>query len=219
MPERLLLQAAHDGPYEAGVFYVRRPGEVKGRIFSITDKRFPWIVGDGGSTLEALVRADPRYRLQADVFLTRHALDRDRVLALGDRFRLAQAGNHCQGTQFLDGRALLTPALEARIDAIAQGFDGFFFGRFDVRYRDRDAFMAGTDLAIVELNGVTSEATHIYDPAGSLWQAWRTLAEQWSLAFAIGAENMARGHRPTGAGELARLVWASRRARAPRLSD
>ena len=48
----------------------------------------------------------------------------------------------------------------------------------------------------VELNGVTSEATHIYDRRHSVFYAWRTLCRQWSLAFEIGRENRARGTRP-----------------------
>lgn len=215
-PRAVLLQVAHDGPYEAGLFYVRRPGDAHGRVFSVTDKRFPWIAGDGQSTLATLVKTHPRYRLQADVFLARHATQADRILGDGEPFRLAQAGNHAQGTEFRDGRALLTPALEARVDEIARAMDGFYFGRFDVRYRDREAFMAGTDLAIVELNGVTSEATHVYDPAGRLWSAWATLARQWSLAFGIGAANRSRGHLPTGARELGRLLWAELSGRGAR---
>jgi hypothetical protein len=215
-PRAVLLQVAHDGPFEAGLFYVRHPGEARGRIFSITDKRFPWITGDGRSTLEQLIEAHPRYRLQADVFLARHAHQAGRILAEGERLQLARAGNHAQGTEFRDGQALLTPALEARVDGIARAMDGFYFGRFDVRYRDREAFMDGRDLAIVELNGVTSEATHIYDPAGTLWAAWRTLARQWSIAFAIGAANRARGHQPTPARALARLVWDQLSARGGR---
>jgi len=215
-PRAVLLQVAHEGPFEAGIFYVRHPGDARGRVFSVTDKRFPWIVGDGHSTLDALVRAHPRYRLQAGVFLTRHARHAGRILHDGERFRLAQAGNHAQGTEFRDGRALLTPALEARIDEIARAVAGFHFGRFDVRYRDREAFMAGNDLAIVELNGVTSEATHIYDPAGRLWSAWTTLARQWSLAFGIGAANRSRGHHPTPALELGRLLWTELSGRGER---
>jgi membrane protein DedA with SNARE-associated domain len=212
----VLMQVAHEGPFEAGLFYVREPHADAGHVFSVTDKRFPVLVGDGRSTLEALVRAHPRYRLQADVFLQRHAARRDRVPAAGERVQLARAGNHAQGTEFVDGRALLTPALEARVDIIARRFDGFFFGRFDVRYRDRGAFMAGEDFSIVELNGVTSEATHIYDSAHSVWVGWRTLMQQWSLAFAIGAANRARGHQPTPVRRLVRLVWRFARTRQTR---
>jgi membrane protein DedA with SNARE-associated domain len=211
----VVLQVPHDGPYEAGVFYVRDPDQPRGHIFSITDKRFPVLIGDGRSTLAALVRAHPRFRLQADVFLARHAARRDHVLASGEAFQLARAGNHAQGAEFRDGRALWTPALDQRIDEIARRFDGFYFGRFDVRYRDRAAFMAGTDLAIVELNGVTSEATHIYDPSSSIVAAWRTLMEQWSMAFAIGAANRRRGCRSSTVHGLAPRLWSYFRATAP----
>lgn len=204
IPGRIVIQVPHHGPFEAGVFYVRMPGDARGRIFSITDKRFPVLVGDGVSTVDTLIHTHPRFRLQAAVFLARHAADRDRVLMMGERLVVSRIGNHSQGTEFLDGRHLLTPALEARIDAIAHAFDGFYFGRFDVRYRDRDAFMAGTDLAILELNGVTSEATHIY--GGSIWNAWHTLMQQWTLAFAIGHANRNRGYHTTSTRRIATIV-------------
>lgn len=212
---RVILQVPHDGPFEAGVFYIRYPGDAHGRLFSITDKRFPVAIGDGRSTLEQLIEAHPRYRLQASVFRARHAAQLQRVPAEGERVRLARAGNHCQGTEFLDGRWLMTPALDRAIDAIAQQINGFYFGRFDVRYRERAAFMAGEDFAIVELNGVSSEATHIYDPSASLVTAWRTLMQQWSIAFAIGAVNRARGHRPVRLRRLLCVIWSYLRTQSP----
>jgi hypothetical protein len=205
-PRAVLAQPYHPGPYEAGIFYYRLPGEGSGKIFSITDKRFPEVVGDGRSTLEELVLRHPRLRMQAPTFFRRHQAKLDRVLDEGETMRLAIAGNHCQGTLFQDGDHLVTPELERLVDDIAERFDGFHFGRFDVRYRDVDAFMAGRDLAIVELNGVTSESTNIYDPRWSLLRAYRTLAEQWSLAFRIGAANRDLGHRPSSLAELVRAA-------------
>jgi membrane protein DedA with SNARE-associated domain len=204
----LLLQRYHPGPYEAGIFYYRFPGERHGRIFSITDKQFPVVVGDGCSTLAQLVAAHPRYRLQAALFLRRHREQRDRVLREGERFQLAFAGNHAQGTTFRDGRHLLTPALERRVDDISRRIPGFFIGRFDVRYSSVERFMAGEDLAIVEMNGATAESTNIYDPDTSLIDAYRTLFRQWSLVFAIGAANKRRGIAPTRIGRLFQLVLA-----------
>ena len=217
---RVVVQVPHDGPFEAGLFYVRYPGEPRGRLFSVTDKRFPVVFGDGRSTVAELVARDDRHRMQAEVFLRRLGDARHRVPEAGVRVALGRAGNHCQGTQFLNGQSLVTPELERRVDAIARQVEGFYFGRFDVRYRDRSAFMAGQDLAIVELNGVTSEATHIYDPSGSLLNAWLTLMRQWAIAFAIGAATRARGHRPPGLPRRARLVWTfARSARSTAPSD
>ena len=79
-----------------------------------------------------------------------------------------------------------------------------------MRAADPELLAAGR-FRIVELNGLTAEATHIYDPANSLLDAYRVLFEQWRIAFEIGRRNRDRGARPASLGELARLV---RRARA-----
>jgi membrane protein DedA with SNARE-associated domain len=205
-PRAVVVQAYHPGPFEAGVFYYRRPGEARGRIFSITDKRFPTLVGDGVSTVEALLWNHPRYRLQVSLFLERH--DGGRVLADGERLPLVTSGNHCQGAMFFDGADLITPALSARIDEIARYVPGFFIGRFDVRYASLEAFRRGEDLGIVELNGVTSESTNIYDPGYGAWRAWRTLARQWQLVFEIGAANRASGAPAVNLRRLLKLTLA-----------
>ena len=204
----VLVQPYHPGPFEAGVFYYRMPGWSRGRILSITDKHFPVVVGDGRSTLEDLIWADRRLRMQAWTFLSRHADGRYRVLAAGERLPLAIAGNHAQGTLFRDGRHLITPALEERIDGIASLYEGFYIGRFDIRYGDVDRFKAGEDLAIVELNGATAESTNIYDPAASLVSAYRQLFRQWSLVFAIAAANQRSGAPSGSAGRVIELLRA-----------
>ena len=91
----------------------------------------------------------------------------------GESIALAELGTHCRGALFLDGEWVRSQALEARFDTIARGFDGFYFGRFDVRLESSadgaiEAFQAGHGFKILELNGVTSEATHIYHPGTPL---------------------------------------------------
>jgi membrane protein DedA with SNARE-associated domain len=212
-PAAILVQPYHPGPYEAGIFYYRLPGEATGQIFSITDKQFPVLVGDGCSTLEQLIWRHPRYRLQADMFLRRHGTEADRVLDEGERFPLAVAGNHSQGTLFRDGAHLLTPELERAVDALLRGFHGFFIGRFDIRYSEVGNFKAGRDLAVVELNGATSESTNLYDPDWSLWAAYGTLCCQWALLYRIGHANRQRGQKPTPVWTLLRRVFAYYRGR------
>jgi hypothetical protein len=64
--------------------------------------------------------------------------------------------------------------------------------------------------SILELNGVTSEPTHIYDPACSLIEAWRTLARTWQLAFEIGRDEASRGARVWSLRELIALAISHR---------
>ena len=87
------------------------------------------------------------------------------------------------------------------------------FGRIDIRYTDPESFMRGEGLAVIELNGVTSESTNIYDPSWSLAQAQRTLRKQWRLCFEIGDANRKQGLKPKPLWKLLRDVFRYYRAR------
>jgi hypothetical protein len=202
---------------EFGVFYVRRPGDSCGRIVSITEKRLPSVTGDGLSTLEELILKDRDTIGMARFHLRQHADRLSDVPESGHIVGLGDCGSHCRGARFYDAGALLTPALARAIDDIAARFEGFYFGRFDLRVPSREALLRGEGLTILELNGVTSEVTHVYDPGVSLIDAYRALFAQWRVAFEIGAANAARGARVWSLAELVGLVSAhvaSRRAAA-----
>jgi len=193
----LLIQQYAPGPREVGVFYYRCPHEPRGHIFAITEKIFPTITGDGQSTIEELVWADERARFMADKYLSRFGDRRSVVLPAGETVKLVEAGNHAQGCIFRDGAHLGSAELEQRIDTISRGIDGFFIGRYDIRYSTDEDLRAGRNFQIIELNGAASEATSIYDSRNSLFAAYRTLFSQWELVFAIGAANRRRGCPPT----------------------
>lgn len=194
---------------EYGVFYIRHPESGQGRIFSVTEKLFPELTGDSTRTLEELILTDPRA-----VCMARHYLKVNRnrlgtVVPMGESVQLVDIGTHCRGAIFLDGGRLATPALLDHLDEIGMAYEGFFFGRYDVRAESPEAFSEGR-FTILELNGLTSEATHIYDPHHSLWHAYRIIFEQWQLAFEIGAANRRRGHPVTGLASLWRMLRSFR---------
>jgi hypothetical protein len=195
----IVLQRYVSAEKEAGIFYVRRPLEERGEIFGITEKIFPCVVGDGEHTFEELVLADQRASRIAHTYLSRFSNLRGKVIPAGERIRLVEAGNHCQGCIFRDGRHLYSEALRERIDEISQGVPGFFIGRYDVRYSCDEDLRAGIGFTILELNGAASEATNIYDEQNTLLSAYRTLFAQWKLVFEIGAANRERGIQPVSA--------------------
>ena len=92
---------------------------------------------------------------------------------------------------------LLHHSVASAIDAISHADEGFFFGRYDLRVPDENALRMGRGIKVLELNGLTSEAAHIYDRRHSIVYAWRTLASQWTRAFAIGAANVKHGAQPS----------------------
>ena len=123
----------------------------------------------------------------------------------GEVVPLAELGSHCRGAVFLDGGHLQTEALSSAVDAIASSFPGFYFGRFDVRASTLADFQAGR-FEILELNGVSAEATHIYDPSVGILEAYRVLFSQWRIAFEIGAHNRRAGWKPMPLLDLIDLV-------------
>lgn len=195
---------------EFGVFYVRRPGEAAGRIFAITDKRFTAVRGDGESTLERLILRDDRAVCMAPFHLRQHYVHLATVPDAGASVPLVELGTHCRGATFLDGAWVETPALTQAIDRLSQSYDGFWFGRYDIRVPDLAEFQQGRGFKVVELNGATSEATNIYDPKNSLGHAYRVLFEQWRLAFEIGALNHQRGAPIATWGQLWSMLQGKR---------
>ncbi len=197
---------------EFGVFYYRIPGQPRGQIFAITDKRFPAVTGDGRATLEELILRDDRAVSMAPFFLSLHADRLDEVPPLGLSIPLVELGTHSRGSAFFDGEWVRTPELEAAIDELSRPYQGFWFGRYDLKAPTSEALREGRDFKVLELNGATAEATSIYDPKNRLRDAYRTLAKQWSILFEIAEKNVAAGARPATVPELVRLIDTHRRS-------
>jgi hypothetical protein len=167
----------------------------------LTLKEAPVITGDGVSTLRTLIMADPRHGKLRHLYLARLGARLGEVPARGERVRLVFAGNHCKGSIFRNGAAEITPALTARIEAIARNMPDFCFGRIDVRFASLQGLREGREFSIIEINGVGSEATHIWDPETSLREVFSAQFRHYRAAFEIGRENRRRGFRSSG-------VWA-----------
>jgi len=191
---------------EFGIFYIRYPNAERGFIYSITDKRLIQVTGDGRRTLEELILDDDRAVCLARLHLQKHQKNLYKIPVQNEKIKLVEVGTHCRGALFLNGEFIKTKALEARLDEISKSFDGFYFGRYDLRTSSIDEIKNGAGFKIVELNGVTSEATHIYDPQNSLCNGYRVLMKQWRMAFEIGELNRAKNVMPVSATHLLRLL-------------
>ncbi len=179
---------------EFGVFVYRDPADWRLHILSITEKRLTAVRGDGRRSLRALILADQRARLIAPLLFRRHAQRLDEVPEADRELPLVELGTHCRGALFLDGCALASEDLRAELDRITAALlPGFHFGRLDLKAPDRDALRAGRGLQIMELNGVTAESAHVYQPGTPLLTGYRAFFRQWSLAFRIGAANARAG--------------------------
>jgi hypothetical protein len=201
--ESYLLQrpVLHDG--EAGVFYVRIPGEEKGRIYSITLRYFPYVVGDGKSTLRQLIQTDERTKLRADFYLggkENHLgfgkEDLEHVPAEGELIRLAFIGSLRVGGLYRDAAYLITSELTEQFDAIARSMPEFYYGRFDIRFESTDLLKEGKGFRIIEINGAGAEAIQAWDPNVPLHKLYSEFFKAQSLLFKVAALNRKRGFKP-----------------------
>ncbi|PWC34485.1 hypothetical protein TSO352_19145 [Azospirillum sp. TSO35-2] len=198
----LILQEHVEYAGEAGIFYVRKPGERHGRIFSMTFRYYPHVVGDGRSTLRQLIAADPRASWKADLHHEALADRLDRVPPAGETVRLSLVGSSRVGGLYKDACGHVTATLTARFDEIADTMPGFHFGRFDVRFESVERLGLGEGFRIIEVNGAGAEAIHMWDPEFRLGDAYTTLFQQQALMFEVADANRARGAKPLTAWEL-----------------
>ncbi len=169
---------------EYGVFYVRHRGVPA--ITAINRKHFPTVIGDGIRTVAQLVHEHPRRTGHWKTFL--QYVDLQRIPAPGESVQLSFIGSHTMGCKFTDDTGLLTPGLEKAIFRIFEDQPGFNFGRLDVKAADQDAFRNG-EFVVIEVNGVASLPTNMFDPDNSLFRAYRIFLEHGHHLLEIASEH------------------------------
>ncbi|MDY0779813.1 D-alanine--D-alanine ligase [Tenacibaculum sp. IB213877] len=189
-PVNIILQEFLDYENECGVFYHKNPRTNKGHISSLTLKRFLSVIGDGKSTLKELILADERAKLYIDLFEEIHQHKLNEILKKEQKIKLTAIGNHSKGTQFINGNHLISEKLIQTFDNLSNSIDGWYYGRVDVKYNTFSALENGTDFKVLEINGVISEPTHIYDAENySYFKALKTIRQHWKSLFKIATTN------------------------------
>ncbi|SHG29059.1 hypothetical protein SAMN05444396_107137 [Flavobacterium segetis] len=182
-------------PYEneVGIFYVRYPHEKRGIITGLVSKEFLIITGNGFSTVEELIKENPRYELQLKALKKEYGKKMLEIIPKEEKLNLVPYGNHARGAKFIDGSHWINPKLSKTINEMCLQIPGFYFGRLDIMYNTIEELENGLNFAIVELNGAGSEPTHIYDPRHSLFFAWKELARHITYMYEISTANHKNG--------------------------
>jgi hypothetical protein len=188
-----LLQDLIPFELEVGIFYVRFPQESHGKITGIVAKEYLIVEGDGFSSIELLLKANPRYEFQLKALQKEYGPELKSVLPIGEKRNLVPYGNHARGAKFIDASNKISPQLTQVIDQMCLQIPEFYFGRMDLMFRSWSDLEKGENFALVELNGSGSEPTHIYDPKHTLFFAWKELARHITYMYKISVANHKRG--------------------------
>jgi len=190
---------------EFGVLYHRLPSAEKGDITSLTFKEFLHVIGDGQSTLQELIMAKPRAKLQLERLRKSHANQMDQIPEKGLRIPLGIIGNHSKGTNFINGNQYIDEELVATFDRITAQLAGVYYGRYDIKCPSFEDLKAGKNITIIEINGVCSEPTHIYDAQSmSYFGALKSIVKHWRIIYQISQVNRQSGTSCTPFKELVR---------------
>ncbi len=192
-----IVQEFVDYDIELGVLYHKLPITGTSNITSIVQKEFLGVTGDGVSTIRELLKTNERAKLQMETLRQKHGNHLDDVLPKGVFENLQPIGNHCLGTKFLSGQHLINAELVSIFDQISSGIEGFNFGRFDLKVSSFEDLYSGRNIKVMELNGVTSEPGHIYDPKLNILRAYKDTIFSMKTSCLVSMENMKSGAQVT----------------------
>lgn len=198
-----LLQSYCPLPEEYGVFYVRQNGV--GRITGINRKHFPTVTGDGEQNIGQLARSHERFTDHWRIFMK--YFDDETVPAAGEVVRLSFIGSHTMGCMFTDDSYLVTRPLTESVNTFCANQPGFNFGRLDVRAASEAALQAG-EFTVIEVNGIASLPTHMFDPAISVRRAYEIFLWHAKLLVDVAVEHRDRDM----ALDSYRALWARAKA-------
>lgn len=191
-PSDVIIQEFIDYPLEFGILYYQMPNNSKKGITSITLKEIPTIKGDGTSTIKELIES--KYGNLSFENLkntnTETILEKEQILQLE---YIAHRNRQCI---FRNYNHINCPELLTTFSKISDQIEGFYFGRYDVKANSVEDLITGTNIKILEINGVGSQPIHIFDPAYSFLKTYLDLSRHWKLIYRISRENQKRGFHP-----------------------
>jgi len=191
IPCDYMLQEFSDYPLEYGIFYCKYPNEDMGRVVSLTEKRIPSVVGDGQKTVRELIdcSADIKYNKNN---LLAHAKNMDYTPVMGEHYQVLDQASHTYGCVFKDRNCEITPAMDEWMNDMCSKAREFYFGRFDMKLKDKESLRTGKGVKICELNGCWSEPIHIYDDDHTITYAAKEMFRSYARAYKIAKLNKKR---------------------------
>lgn len=201
---KFILQKFTPFEHECGIFYTRLNGQPK--ITGINIKHFPSVVGNGVDSIDTLARSHERYSAHWNAFLQEH--DLSEVLDAGVEKRVSFIGSHTLGCKFTDDTHLLTKELEQQIFSLFDSQPGFNFGRVDIKFESLEALQKG-EFVVIEVNGVASLPTHMFDPKYTVWQAYKIFLSHAKLLVKIAKQNRRQSMELMSYGDAIKQIKAN----------
>ena len=188
-----IIQTFIDMQMEFSVFYIRYPGQLKGKVTGFVGKDYLHINGDGQKTVEQLINEHPVAQHRLTEMVAKHSANWSMVPKNGEKYYLSVAGNRSRGARFINLHQEIDQQLNDVFDELNNPSRSFFYGRYDLKCSSIENLKAGKDIMILEFNGAGAEPNHVYDCGMSYFKALRIIAAHWRDMYRIGKINNKNG--------------------------
>ena len=194
----LIIQEYISYPNECGVLYYKIPGQERGHISSLTFKKFISVTGDGTSSIAELIQKDDRAKKYYTLLKELNESRFSSIPINGKIIQLGDIGNHSKGTQFINANQYISKTLTRTFDKINTQIDGWNYGRIDIKYNSFRELEIGKSFKILEINGLISEPTHMYDASnGSYIKSLKEICKHWGIIYKIAKSNIEQHEIPS----------------------
>ncbi len=191
--EPFLVQEFLGQKKEFGIVMVRKSvSSNEFSVFSCVEKQARRVIGDGKSTIQALVEQLPIAVAQRQkILLSLSEDEKQTVLPVNEERKIARMASVSLGTVFVNRQDEVTPALEKSLSAALVNYQGFNVGRFDIM-ADSLADIEKENYKIIELNGVGATPLTIYELDRSVESVYEQLENYYDLLLEWGRKNASK---------------------------
>mgnify|MGYP000724919337 CR=1 FL=1 len=189
----LIIQEYIDYPFEFGIFYFHNQQTGDRGITGITSKEFLTIFGDGKKTLGDLIENHPRSTSNLSHFREKFSSEWQRIIPANEEVVIEEIGAHNRGTKCIDSSSMITEKMQSAFFDLADHIDDFYWGRIDVKARSKEDLSNGEHFQVIEVNGGSSEPSHMFDPKYNWFDVAKFITQHLKLHYGVVKANIEHG--------------------------
>lgn len=177
---------------EFSIMYYCLPKSNEVVVFSVVEKGYPTIVGDGKSTIEALIRNIGNERIRLGYVLDKFKAHLSEVPPAGEEIVVDYIGNFVSGAEFLPHHVNIPKDFGVTLYNALTKKGNIHFARLDVKADSVEELLEGK-FEIIEVNGAKSEPLEIYSPSVESKRKREILKFHWMQMERIAREQAELG--------------------------
>ena len=183
-----ILQEFIDLDREYSILFYCFPQSRKMGISSFVEKTFPFVIGDGKTTLNDLIDQHTNPFLNKEDCKKSNSYRLQKVIAKDEKLIIEQIGNYSRGARFISLNHRIENKLVNAIATFQNQVEGIQFFRLDLKANSIASIENG-DFIVLEINGAKGEPLHIYDKHFSWFQKFKDIKRHWKIMGKIVEES------------------------------